>query len=429
MKLHKFEETISHIQSKFFIISTFVILIIASSCINDSIDKKVEEPLIDVLEEEKIINLKYGIESDPYRIVQEKIKQNETIGDIFSDHNIDYAIVLKASEMDSVFDIRRIKKGNSISYFFSKNDSVDKPDYIVYEKNIDTYIVFDLRDSLHMYVGKKEKQIHTRLISGKVESSLWNAMTDIDVNPILAVELSEVYAWSIDFFGLQAGDHFSVVYEESYIDSNFNKIEKINAIRFDHSEHHYYAYRFEQDSIWSFFDEKGNSLRKAFLKAPLRFSRISSRFSNSRMHPVLKIRRPHHGVDYAAPKGTPVFSVGDGKVVKKGWDKGGGRFVRIKHNSVYSTVYMHFSKFASGIKVGDFIQQGQVIGYVGSSGLATGPHLDFRFYKNGSAVNPLKVESPPVEPIKEVNKAKYKLVLEKYQGTLDSLISTVHIAK
>lgn len=410
---------------KYQIIGLLALVFLLSGCVTEDKNEVIEDLAQIAIVVPKVIT-KYGIELSTYRFIEERIKKNQNMADIFLSHNLNYDLVLKASDMDSIFDITKINTGDQITYFYSKEDSIVTPDYIVYRMDLKSYVVLDFRDSLNMYVGHKEKEVRLRQVSGEIKSSLWNAMTDINVSPMLAIELSEVYAWSIDFFGLQKGDHFSIVYEESYIDSVFYDIEKIHAIRFDQANHFYYAYRFEQDSIWNFFDENGNSLRKAFLKAPLRFSRISSRFSHSRMHPVLKIRRPHHGVDYAAPKGTPVYSVGDGKVVKKGWDKGGGRYVRIKHNSVYSTVYMHFSKFAKGIKVGDFIQQGQVVGYVGSSGLATGPHLDFRFYQNGKPVNPLKVKSPPVEPIKEENMMEFKKVVLKYQSTLDSLITMNH---
>ncbi|MBN2668390.1 MAG: peptidoglycan DD-metalloendopeptidase family protein [Bacteroidales bacterium] len=365
----------------------------------------------------------YNIALDQYQVEKSTVKQNQTIGDILGDAGIDYPLILKASDMDSIFDIRRIRAGQDITYFYNKSDSA-RLDYFVYEIDRQRYVVFDFKDSVNMYVGEKPIEHRLRQISGRIKSSLWNAMTEIHVDPMLAIELSEVYAWSIDFFGLQKDDHFSVIYEENYIDSTFYSIEKIDAIRFDHAGHYYYAFRFKQDSVWSFYDEKGNSLRKAFLKAPLKYSRISSRFSNSRMHPVLKIRRPHHGVDYAAPKGTPVYSVGDGKVIAKGWDKGGGRYVKIKHNSVYTTVYMHFSKFGD-INEGDFVHQGEVIGYVGSSGLATGPHLDFRFFMNGKPIDPLTVKSPPVQPIKDSLKEEYLKVVEKYQKTLDSLIHSV----
>ena len=179
------------------------------------------------------------------------------------------------------------------------------------------------------------------------------------------------------------------------------------------------AVPFEQDGVRSFFDEEGNSLRKAFLKAPLRFSRIASGFSHSRYHPVLKIRRPHHGVDYAAPSGTPVLSVGDGVITKVGYQRnGGGNYVKIKHNTVYSTTYMHLQGFGKGVKAGKRVNQGDVIGFVGATGLATGPHLDFRFYKNGSAVNPLRVEAPPVEPVHEENLPEYQIRLALTRGML-----------
>jgi len=370
----------------------------------------------------------YGIDTENYRVVKDIVKRNQTIGDIFGAQHISYPIILKASEQTQIFDIRKIRTGQTIAYFYPKNDSILKPDYIVYEKSLKSFVVFDLRDSVRIYLEDKICDIKHRKISGQINSSLWNAMVDIDVPPMLSVELSEVYAWSIDFFGLQKGDRFSVIYEESYIDSSFYEITKIDAICFEHANRNYYAFRFKQDSVWSFFDEQAKSLRKAFLKAPLRFSRISSRFTNSRFHPVLKIRRPHHGVDYAAPRGTPVHSVGDGKVIAKGYQKrGGGRYLKIKHNSVYTTGYMHFSRFAKNIKVGDFVQQGQLIGYVGSSGLATGPHLDFRFYKNGTAIDPLKVKSPPVEPVKESHLTEYKLLVKSYKNVLDSLINIVHM--
>ena len=232
-----------------------------------------------------------------------------------------------------------------------------------------------------------------------------------EADPMLAIELSEIFAWSIDFFGIQQGDQYKVVYEESYVDSISIGINRIIGAWIFHNQTDFWGIPFVQDGTRSFFDEKGNSLRKAFLKAPLRFSRISSGFSHSRMHPVLKIRRPHHGVDYAAPTGTPVHTVGDGVVSRKGYQKsGGGNYVTIKHNSVYSTTYMHLSRYGKGIKQGVYVKQGDVIGYVGSTGLATGPHLDFRFYKNGSAVNPLKVEAPPVEPIHEENLTDYGMI-------------------
>jgi len=251
-----------------------------------------------------------------------------------------------------------------------------------------------------------------------ISTSLWDAMKETKVNPMMAIELSEIFAWSIDFFGLQTGDRFNVIYEESFVDSISTGITKIFGAYFGHMGVSFYAIPFVQDGVESFFDEEGNSLRKAFLKAPLRFSRISSRFSGSRLHPILKIRRPHYGIDYAAPIGTPVYAIGDGIITRTSFEGQAGRMVSIKHNSVYSTAYLHLRNFAAGVAPGAYVKQGQVIGYVGSTGLSTGPHLDFRFYKNGHPVDPLRVESPPVEPVKPENMAEFMKKKEIMVGLL-----------
>jgi murein DD-endopeptidase MepM/ murein hydrolase activator NlpD len=236
----------------------------------------------------------------------------------------------------------------------------------------------------------------------------------------MAVDLSRIFAWTIDFFGIQKGDRFRVIYDELYVDSISIGIGNIYAVQFNHYGDENYAFRFYQDERFDYFDDEGQSLRKAFLKAPLDYYRISSRFSHSRLHPVLRIRRPHRGVDYAAPKGTPVLSIGDGTVIARAYQRGGGgNYLKIKHNSVYTTTYMHLSGFAEGIHTGARVSQGQVIGYVGATGLATGPHLDFRIAENGSLVDPLKVEAPPVEPVKEEN-------IIRYNQVKDSLMTELH---
>ena len=227
---------------------------------------------------------------------------------------------------------------------------------------------------------------------------------------------------TIDFFGIEQGDNFKVIYTERYVGDTPIGIERIEAAFFTHHGKSFYAFYFEQDSTSSYFDLEGNSLRKTFLKAPLKFSRISSRFTHSRMHPVLKIRRPHHGIDYAAPTGTPVYAIGDGRIIAKGWDKkGGGNYVKIRHNSVYTTVYMHLNKFAKGLKNGDMVKQGDQIGTVGKTGLATGPHLDFRVYMNNQPIDPLKVEAPPVEPVSNDNIQEFINYSDSLRNILDAI--------
>lgn len=361
--------------------------------------------------------IKYGLPVDSFSIQEGNVKRNQNLSDILIKENISYQKIDELVKSSSdLFDLRKMKAGNRYSLFFDKNRT-DSLCCFVYEISPIDYIVYHFNDSVVSNRGQKEKIKQRKFASGTIESSLWNAMKEAKINPVLAVELSDVYAWAIDFFGIQKGDRFNVIYEEQFVDSQSIGISQIFAAVFTHNGHDYQAYEFTQDSTRSFFDEEGNSLRKAFLKAPLRYSRISSRFSNSRLHPVLKIRRPHHGVDYAAPTGTPVLSIGDGKVIDKGYQKlGGGRYLKVKHNSVYTTVYMHLNGYAPGISSGSFVKQGQTIGYVGSSGLATGPHLDFRVYKNGSPVDPLKIESPPVEPVKDENKEAFKRAMMMYQA-------------
>ena len=363
-------------------------------------DEKVEIESIDTIVPEK--EKKFNIEVANYNIEEKKVKKNQNISDLLLPYGISQTDIFKLALADSIFNTRRIRTGNKY-YAFTKNDSLHHIDYMVYMKNKIEYVVFDFTDSVNIYLGEKDVIKTRRKITGEITTSLWNAFVEKDEDPMLANDLSEIYAWSIDFFGIQKGDRFTIVYDELSVDSQRVGTGTIYSTKFINYGKEFLAFRFYQDSVYTFFDEKGNSLRKTFLKAPLKYSRISSGFSHSRLHPVLKIRRPHHGVDYAAPTGTPVYSIGDGKVIKKGWDNGGGNYIKIKHNSVYTTVYMHLSKFASGIKIGDFVNQSQVVGYVGSTGLATGPHLDFRVYQNGHAINPLKMESPPAEPVKDKN--------------------------
>jgi len=258
----------------------------------------------------------------------------------------------------------------------------------------------------------KQKEVITKqkTATGRIESSLWQTMMDNDINPTVALELSEIYAWTIDFFGLQPEDSFSIIYDESYVDTISIGIGEVHAAYFKHGGKDLYAIPFMQDSILSFFDTEGNSLRRAFLKAPLKFNRISSRYSSGRLHPILRIVRPHYGVDYTAPSGTPVYSIGDGRVTSTTYDSGSGNIVKITHNSVYSTAYMHLRAFAQGIKAGVYLKQGDIIGYVGSTGLSTGPHLDFRVYMYGSPIDPLKMESPPVDPVKPQYMAEFDSV-------------------
>ena len=360
----------------------------------------------------------FGIPKDDYTIIEDVVKPNQTLSVILGKYKVPYKSIdeLVRNSKD-IFDVRRIKSGNRF-FIFQTKDSIPRTQYFVYQINKQEIVRYEFDDSVIVNREMLEVHIDTVRSSGIIESSLWMSMKNAGIDPNLALELSDVYAWTIDFYGLQKGDRFVAVYEKKYIDSNYIGIGKIIACRFDNAGHSYYGYRFEQDSIEDMFDEEGGSLRRAFLKAPLRFKRISSRYSNNRLHPVLKIRRPHHGVDYAAATGTPIHSIGDGRVIFIGRKGGYGKRVEIKHNGIYTTGYAHMSRFAKGLKKGDFVKQGQVIGYVGMTGTATGPHLDFRVYKNGSPIDPLKMKSPPAVPIKKENMKAFEEVVKKYYPQL-----------
>jgi len=364
----------------------------------------------------------YGIPPDTFDQVAGHIKPNGFLSDILLKHGVSMTEIDQALKNSrSVFDVRNVRSGNKYILFCNR-DSVARARYLVYEHDPTTCYIFSFNDSLNITPYKKHIKSEIKYASGTIESSMWDAMVGVGLHPSLAIGLSEIFAWTVDFFGLQKGDSFRVIYEELYIDDKLLGTGKIFGAQFTRSGLTVTAIPFIQNGTESFFDTDGTSLRKAFLKAPLQFSRISSRFSSSRMHPILRIRRPHFGVDYAAPVGTPVHSIGDGRVTSATNENGAGKMVRIQHNSVYATAYLHLSRFGEGIAPGTFVKQGDIIGYVGSSGLSTGPHLDFRFYMNGSPVDPLKVDAPPVEPVSTENLAMF----EKSKTVVLSLLETIN---
>lgn len=360
----------------------------------------------------------YGLAIDSFTIEKGKIKRNENLGQILTQFNLpDNSLAQIVQYSDRSFDLRKMRVGNPYTVFLSR-DTLARLQYLVYEHSPIDYVVFDFNDSVKISVLQKEITTVQRKAHGEIKTSLWDAIKEANMNPMVALQLSDIYAWTIDFFGLQPGDNFTVAYDELFVDSVSVGLGQIYGASFNHGGRDLLAIPFKQDSSLSYFDAEGNSLRRAFLKAPLKFAHISSRFSNSRLHPVLKIRRPHHGVDYAAPTGTPVYSIGDGRVLSTTYQGGAGRMVKVRHNSVYTTTYMHLSRFAKGVNSGSYVTQGQLIGYVGSTGLSTGPHLDFRVFKNGSPIDPLKMESPPVDPVKPENKIAFN---ETKSSTLEIL--------
>ena len=375
-------------------------------------------------------NYLFDIQIDSFEVIQRTIGRNQFIADILMQYNVEYPkIEYLTREFRSTFDVKRIKAGNNY-FMMLGNDSLRKPLYFVYEINAADYVVYSLGDSLYAYKGSKPVETKVESAHGIITSSLWNTMIGNGYEADLAIKMSDVYAWSIDFFGIQKNDRFEVLYERKYIDGKPVGVGRILSARFNHNSKDHFAFYFEQDGEGDYFDEAGQSLQRAFLKAPLKYSRISSHFSHSRYHPVLKYARPHHGVDYAAPAGTPVYAIGHGTVSRKGFQGGGaGNFLYIKHNGIYTTAYMHLQKFAPGIREGSRVSQGDLIGYVGSTGLSTGPHLDFRFFKNGQPVNPLTVESPPAKPVESKNMQAYIALVNEKQHELRMLLESINLAQ
>lgn len=354
-----------------------------------------------------------GIVADSLLLYEGIIKKNQNLSEILLEFNISYSLIAQlAIESKEVFDVRKFVIGKKYNVFYS-NDTLQKAISFIYEIDAANYVVYNLLDSIHIYRERKEVDTEIMMASGEITSSLWQTMADNNINFNITVALSEIYAWAIDFYRIQKGDYFKVLYEEKFVDGESVGIGKVIAAYFNHYDHDYYAVYFEQGEAADYFDENANSLRKAFLKAPLKYSRISSRYSMKRFHPVQKRYKAHLGTDYAAPRGTPIMSTGDGVIQKSGYSKGNGNYVKVRHNSVYSTQYLHMNKIKSGMRKGVRVRQGDVIGYVGSTGLATGPHVCYRFWKNGRQVDALKVSVPPSLPVEKKYRSEYEKVRDE----------------
>jgi len=375
--------------------------------------------------------VKYGIASGSFQIHRDTFKQNQNLAKILMTHNVPYsAINAAAVKSETVFDVRKFKAGNPYC-IIRQSDSDKSVRYFIYEQDPINYVVYDLRNPVNVYTGKNLVETKIRQISGVVRSSLSQIFSRLGLEYVLGEKLSDVYAWTIDFHHLDNGDHFKFIYEEDYVQGVRVGIGRIIAAKFYHKERDYYGFYYESDGRGMYYDESGNSMEKAFLKAPLKYTRISSRPSKQRLHPILKTYRPHLGTDYAAPTGTPIHCVGDGVVIKKGYNRELGKYIIIKHNGVYKSQYLHMSRFEKGIEVGVSVKRGDIIGYVGSTGLSTGPHLDFRLWKNGQVVNHLNESMPSGESLKKNYMPDYRIYVQELKAQLYRipLTDTVHLAE
>ena len=371
--------------------------------------------------------LLYGIDIEGYTIEHDTVRMGETVGGILGRRGISAVMVDRLNKSSKeVFPLRKIRADNAYTTFTRHSvDSLgehDELDYIVYHKNAIDYVVFGfVGDSVSVSLGSRPVELVRKRCEASITSSLWGTIMEKDLPYALAAEFEDIYQWTVDFFGIQAGDSFKVVYDEKIVDGESVGIGRIWGAEFDHGGKQYFAIPYAQEAgKLRYWEANGESLRKQFLKAPLKYTRISSKFSKSRLHPVHKVYRPHHGVDYAAPAGTPVHSVADGTVTFAGWDRGGGgNTLKIKHAGTLETGYLHLKSFAKGIKVGSRVSQGQLIGYVGSTGASTGPHLDYRIKKNGTPIDPLKMPQEPAEPIAEAHKAKFEAIRDRVVAELE----------
>lgn len=398
-----------------------LLFILSLSCKNTpkQIEEEVDSEWIDSLQHV----YQYGICVDTLDVKEYQMKNGDNPAAIFARLGFSafMADSISRSSID-VLDPTKLQAGMHY-YTFAMQDSTAQIRYIAFAKTRTDYAVIDLTgDTIRAIEFNKPITLKRQYVEGTINSSLWNVLQSNGVNPLLAINIADVFAWQIDFYDVKDGDSFRVLYDIAYIDDTTAlNISSIQGAIFNHQGKDFVAIPFTQDSVFEYFDQDGNSLRKAFLKAPLDIFRITSRFTNARFHPILKRYRAHHGVDYAAPVGTPVKSIGAGTVIAKGYQNGGGNYLKVKHNSVYTTTYMHLSKFAKGIQVGSHVQQGEVIAYVGSTGLSTGPHLDFRVHKNGQPINPLNMEAPPSLPVKPELRDSFNTVKQYVMAELDSM--------
>ena len=373
-------------------------------------------------------NIQFGINADDYTVERKTVQSGESWSKILDSYGIGHRKVLRLDELTrEICPLRQIRAGNRYTTF-TRQDSVSvQLDHLVYEKNMVDYVVFSfVGDSVAVRDGKRDVTIKRQKKTAVINNSLWGAIMEAKLPYSLAAEMEDIYQWTIDFFGIQVKDSFTVIYDEKFIDTMSIGVGRIWGAKFIHRGKEIYAIPFEQNGVVQYWEEDGGSLRKQLLKAPLKFTRISSKFSNARLHPVTRKVRPHHGVDYAAPTGTPVYSVADGVIVSKGYNGPAGHMIKVKHPGNLMSGYLHLSKYAKGISVGTRVSQGQVIGYVGSTGRSTGPHLDFRLWKNGTAIDPLKVPQKPAEPIAKANrekfeKVRFRVVAELNGDVVDSL--------
>ena len=370
----------------------------------------------------------FGFKLNDFKVTKDTVKYGDSFGEIMQENLVDYNKVLKIiNDYKEVFDARKIQVGKPYLLLKSQ-DSLENVEVFVYQNDLINYTVVDFRDSVVAYKARKEIKYVEREASGVIETSLSEAILDQGIDYNITNDLSEIYAWTIDFFRLQKGDKFKVIYKERYInDTVYAGAEPIEAAFFEHEGTPLYAFAYESDSlknIIDYYDDQANNLRRTFLRAPVKFSRISSRYNLKRRIRYYGYKvRPHRGTDYAAPIGTPIMATADGVVTESTRRGGNGKYVKIRHNSTYSTQYLHMRK--QNVKRGQYVKQGDVIGWIGMTGNTGGPHVCYRFWKNGRQVDPLKQKLPAADPLPETLRPGYYSYITPLKDQLDCIEFTL----
>ena len=348
--------------------------------------------------EESTATSLFGLSTQGYIVEEHTVQKGEFLSTILQRYKIDLARISEvADKAKNIFDVRKISVGRPYTILVNASG---KADYFIYQPNKIDYVIYGLNDQIEVRTGKNDVITEVHTVAGVINNSLYQTLDEHSVSPDLAVQLADIYGWAVNFYRINKGDWFKITYERKEVDGELVGAGKILSAIFSHHGKEYQAHYFKAEGAdkGAYYDQDGKSLRRAFLKAPLKYSRISSRFTMRRFHPVQRVWKAHLGTDFAAPKGTPIIATGSGVVIASAFDRANGNYVKIKHDHTYTTQYLHMSKRA--VKNGDRVAQGEVIGYVGSTGLATGPHVCYRFWKNGKQVDALAQEFPPAEPIK-----------------------------
>ena len=402
----------------------FAVMASCKDDISEPTDLKKEIADIKVFEQPEEIKKEFGFDLDKFKVELDTVKRGDSFGELMMENKVEYPKIAKISqEFKDTFDVRKIRVGKPYLILKSK-DTSETAEVFIYQNDPINYTVIDFRDSVKAYKERKEVKYVEKEASGIIETSLSEAILDQGIDYNVTNDLSEIYAWTIDFFRLQKGDKFKVIYKEKYInDTVYAGAEPIEAAYFEHEGRPIYAFAYENDSlknIVDYFDEEANNLRRTFLRAPVKFSRISSRYNLKRRIRYYGNRiRPHRGTDYAAPVGTPIMATADGTVTESTRKGGNGKYVKIRHNGTYSTQYLHMRK--QKVKRGEFVRQGDVIGWVGMTGNTSGPHVCYRFWRNGRQVDPLREKLPAAEPLDESLRPEYFEYIDPKKKQLDCI--------